>query len=152
MNYVDNPCRVLHQGTTNRSVTGERLKVQGHLTKFKKYGKGGQYIATFYHGPQKWRMILRLFVHGRRADQSRPCHTFMNTGTISGRPSMGSWVNYGLGSEAETSRASSCQCRWMTHGPPYWSPGFLPSVFRVWSLIPDDPVHYVSNQRSKCGS
>ena len=31
-----------------------------------------------------------------------PAHTFMNTGTaISGRPSMGSWVNYGLGSEAE---------------------------------------------------
>ena len=29
-----------------------------------------------------------------------PAHTFMNTGTtISGRPSMGSWVTYGLGSE-----------------------------------------------------
>ena len=31
-----------------------------------------------------------------------PAHTFMNTGTtISGRPSMGSWVTYGLGSDAE---------------------------------------------------
>ena len=31
-----------------------------------------------------------------------PAHTFMNTGTaISGRPSMGSWINYGLGSESE---------------------------------------------------
>ena len=31
-----------------------------------------------------------------------PAHTFMNTGTtISGRPSMGSWLSYGLGSEAD---------------------------------------------------
>ena len=31
-----------------------------------------------------------------------PAHTFMNTGTsISGRPSMGSWVTYGLGSESD---------------------------------------------------
>ena len=31
-----------------------------------------------------------------------PAHTFMNTGTaISGRPSMGSWINYGLGSDTE---------------------------------------------------
>ena len=31
-----------------------------------------------------------------------PAHTFMNTGTqISGRPSMGSWLLYGLGAETE---------------------------------------------------
>ena len=31
-----------------------------------------------------------------------PAHMFMNTGSqIAGRPSMGAWVNYGLGSEAE---------------------------------------------------
>ena len=38
-----------------------------------------------------------------------PAHTFMNTGTtISGRPSMGSWLTYGLGSEATTCRGLSC--------------------------------------------
>jgi hypothetical protein len=31
-----------------------------------------------------------------------PAHTFMNTGTmIAGRPSMGSWLLYGLGSDAK---------------------------------------------------
>ena len=31
-----------------------------------------------------------------------PAHTFMNCGTaLSGRPSMGAWVTYGLGSEAD---------------------------------------------------
>ena len=31
-----------------------------------------------------------------------PAHMFMNTGSqIAGRPSMGAWVTYGLGSEAE---------------------------------------------------
>ena len=39
-----------------------------------------------------------------------PAHTFMNTGTtISGRPSMGSWVTYGLGQRVPTTcPASSC--------------------------------------------
>jgi len=37
-----------------------------------------------------------------------PAHTFMNTGTtISGRPSMGSWITYGLGSENENLPGSS---------------------------------------------
>ncbi len=31
-----------------------------------------------------------------------PAHMFMNTGTqIAGRPSMGAWVTYGLGSESD---------------------------------------------------
>ena len=38
-----------------------------------------------------------------------PAHMFMNTGSqIAGRPSMGAWVTYGLGSEAETCPASWC--------------------------------------------
>ena len=38
-----------------------------------------------------------------------PAHTFMNTGTaITGRPSMGSWITYGLGADnRRPARASS---------------------------------------------
>ena len=37
-----------------------------------------------------------------RAINHDPAHMFMNTGSqIAGRPSMGAWVTYGLGSEAE---------------------------------------------------
>jgi len=42
----------------------------------------------------------------------RAAHTFMNTGTtISGRPSMGSWVWYGLGAETNNLPGSSCSPR-----------------------------------------
>ena len=46
-----------------------------------------------------------LLVRSMHTDQINhdPAHTFMNTGTaISGRPSMGSWVTYGLGSESDS--------------------------------------------------
>ena len=35
------------KGQPIAQLQGKELKVQGHLTKFKKYGKGGQYISDF---------------------------------------------------------------------------------------------------------
>ena len=82
-----------------------------------------------------------------------PAHTFMNTGTaISGRPSMGSWVNYGLGSEtrgpARLRRAD--QRRRAQSAADRLAPvvGRVPAraAFRASSSTPaGDPVHYVSN-------
>ena len=47
-----------------------------------------------------------------------PAHAFMNTGSIiKGRPSMGSWLLYGLGAETETCRASSCFTSAGSDGP-----------------------------------
>ena len=82
-----------------------------------------------------------------------PAHTFMNTGTaISGRPSMGAWVNYGLGSESddlpglrrahERRRTQPAADR-----SRQWSSGFLPEPFprRGVQLEQGDPVHYVRN-------
>ncbi len=82
-----------------------------------------------------------------------PAHTFMNTGTaISGRPSMGAWLNYGLGSECAdlpgfvvlTSRAGSRSPQPISSRQ--WSNGFLPGKFQgVQFYSTGDPVHYVSN-------
>jgi hypothetical protein len=82
-----------------------------------------------------------------------PAHTFMNTGTsISGRPSMGSWVTYGLGSECDdlpgfvvlTSRAGTRSPQPVSSRQ--WHSGFLPSRFQgVPMHSHGDPVHYVSN-------
>jgi Protein of unknown function (DUF1501) len=80
-----------------------------------------------------------------------PAHTFMNTGTtISGRPSMGSWLLYGLGSDSEdlpgfvvlTSLGKFGQ------GQPIaarqWHSGFLPSRFQgVEFRSKGDAVLYV---------
>jgi hypothetical protein len=66
-----------------------------------------------------------------------PAHTFMNTGTnIAGRPSMGSWVSYGLGSESHdlpgfvvlTSRAGTRNPQPISSRQ--WHSGFLPSKFQ----------------------
>ncbi|MCR9199339.1 MAG: DUF1501 domain-containing protein [Planctomycetaceae bacterium] len=83
-----------------------------------------------------------------------PAMTFFQTGSqIAGRPSMGSWVSYGLGSMNEnlptyvalSSRGSgrpSCQ-------PLYdrlWGSGFLPTVYSgVKFRGQGDPVLYLSN-------
>jgi hypothetical protein len=81
-----------------------------------------------------------------------PAHTFMNTGTtISGRPSMGSWVTYGLGSDAEdlpgfvvlTSAGRGGQMQPIASRQ--WSAGFLPSRFQGVHLRGQgDPVLYLS--------
>jgi hypothetical protein len=81
-----------------------------------------------------------------------PAHTFFNTGTaISGRPSMGSWLLYGLGAETDelpgfvvlTSEGGG-------QGQPIsarqWHSGFLPSRFQgVQFHASGDAVHYVGS-------
>jgi hypothetical protein len=64
-----------------------------------------------------------------------PAHTFMNTGTaISGRPSMGSWVNYGLGSECDDLPGFVVLTSVGGRNPQpiasrQWAAGFLPSRY-----------------------
>jgi hypothetical protein len=82
-----------------------------------------------------------------------PAHMFMNSGTqIAGRPSMGSWVTYGLGAEAEdlpafvvlTSQGLGGQNQPIAARQ--WSAGFLPSRFQGVQLrSKGDPVHYLSS-------
>ena len=81
-------------------------------------------------------------------------HTFMNTGfRLAGRPSMGSWLLYGLGSESEdlpgfvvlTSEGGS-QSQPITARQ--WNSGFLPSIYQgVKFNSTGDPVNYVRNPR-----
>ncbi len=82
-----------------------------------------------------------------------PAHMFMNTGSqIAGRPSMGSWVTYGLGSEAEdlpgfvvlTSLGRGGQNQPIAARQ--WSSGFLPSKHQGVQLRgKGDPVLYLTN-------
>src|SRR5207302_570258 len=81
-----------------------------------------------------------------------PAHTFMNTGTtISGRPSMGSWVTYGLGSESNdlpgfVVMTSQGGCSTQPIASRQWHRGFLPGQFHGVAFQPKgDPVHYVRN-------
>jgi len=82
-----------------------------------------------------------------------PAHMFMNTGSqIAGRPSMGAWVTYGLGSEADnlpgfvvlvsTGKGRNPQ----PIAARQWSSGFLPSKYQGVQLrAQGDPVLYLNN-------
>ena len=81
-----------------------------------------------------------------------PAHTVMNTGTaISGRPSMGSWIQYGLGSEADDLPGFVVMTSFAGRNPQpisqrMWGNGFLPGRFQgVEFRSTGDPVLYLQN-------
>ncbi len=81
-----------------------------------------------------------------------PAHTFMNTGTqISGRPSMGSWLTYGLGSEVDdlpgfVVMTSVGGGQSQPIAARQWHSGFLPSRHQgVEFRSAGDPVVYLND-------
>jgi hypothetical protein len=66
-----------------------------------------------------------------RSGNHAPAHYFMNTGSIlAGRPSMGSWISYGLGSDNQNLPAFVVMADgggMPAGGPPNWGSGFLPA-------------------------
>jgi hypothetical protein len=81
-----------------------------------------------------------------------PGQLLMNTGTQQfGRPSMGAWVLYGLGSESRDLPAFvvfSSGAKGPSGGNSCWGSGFLPTVYQgVQFRSSGDPVLYLSNPR-----
>ena len=143
------------KGQPIAQLQGQALKVQGHLTKFSRHGKSGQLISDYLPHTAKIADDITI-VRSLVTEQINhdPAHTFMNTGTaISGRPSMGSWVTYGLGSETEELPGFVVLTSVGGRNPQpiasrQWSAGMLPSRFQgVEFNSSGDPVHYVSNPK-----
>ena len=134
-------------------LQGQELKVQGHLTKFKRYGQSGQWVSDYL--PHQAEVIDDLCVLRSMVTEQinhDPAHTFMNTGTaISGRPSMGSWATYGLGSESEDLPGFVVLTSVGGRNPQpiasrQWSAGFLPSRYQgVEFNSSGAAVNYVNN-------
>jgi hypothetical protein len=86
-------------------------------------------------------------------------HAFFNTGSIiKGRPSMGSWLLYGLGSETEnlpgyivlTSAGRTGQ---QPISSRQWSSGVLPSKYQgIQFQSKGEAVHYIGNPEGVCQS
>src|SRR5262252_3642229 len=136
------------------------LKARGPFIEFKKYGESGQHISDIFPhiaGIADDICIVRS-MHTEQINHD-PAHAFMNTGTqIKGRPSMGSWMLYGLGAETQdlpgfvvlTSAGRSGQ---QPVSARQWSSGFLPSRFQgIQFQSKGDPVHYVGNPEGVCQS
>ncbi|WP_417392403.1 DUF1501 domain-containing protein [Gimesia sp.] len=141
------------KGQPIAQLQGKELKCQGPLTRFRKYGRNGQEISDFLPWTAKIAddiCIIRSMV--TEQINHDPAHTFMNTGTvISGRPSMGSWITYGLGSETEELPGFVVLTSVGGRNPQpiasrQWGTGFLPTRYQgVQFNSTGDPVNYLKN-------
>ena len=126
-------------------------KLLGPKFKFDKYGECGAEVSELLPHFAKIvddvaivkSMVTDAFNHA-------PGQLMMNTGTMQfGRPSMGAWVTYGLGSEADDLPAFvvfSTGKKGPSAGNSCWGSGFLPTVYQgVQFRVAGDPVLYLSN-------
>lgn len=113
-----------------RSVVQHR--VMANLWRFRRYGECGQHVSDLFpHIAQ--RVDDLCFVQGLHTEgiAHGPATLFLHTGNINlVRPSMGSWVLYGLGTENQNLPGFVTICPSMGNGGPRnWSNGFLPAAY-----------------------
>ena len=142
----------LTKGKQVAQLQGQKLLCYGPQLKFKTFGKSGAEICElFEHLGSVVDDICIVRSMTTEAINHDPAHMFMNTGTqIAGRPSMGAWIVYGLGSEAEdlpgfvvlTSLGKGGQNQPIAARQ--WASGFLSSRFQGVHLRgKGDPVLYL---------
>jgi hypothetical protein len=149
--WNDKPCPDEFVKGRQFAFTSGTPKLMGTPRTFSKYGKGGIWMSDAIPNFQKIADELCV-IKSLNTDQFNhaPAELLLFTGSPrSGRPSMGSWVTYGLGSENENLPgfvvliSSGVQ---PSAGSSAWGSGFLPSVFQgVQCRSKGDPVLYVSN-------
>jgi len=128
-------------------------KLLGPKFKFAKYGKSGAEISELLPHLSKVAddiaIVRSMFTD---AFNHAPGQLLMNTGSQQfGRPSMGAWVTYGLGSESKDLPAfvvfSSGKVG-PSGGDSCWGSGFLPTIYQgVQFRSSGDPVLYLSNPK-----
>jgi hypothetical protein len=141
------------RGKQIAQLQGQKLVCYGPQLPFKRFGKAGvELCELFTQLGSVSDDICWVRSMTSEAINHDPAHMFMNTGSqIAGRPSMGSWVTYGLGSEAEnlpgfvvlTSLGRGGQNQPIAARQ--WAPGMLPSRFQGVHLRgKGDPVMYLT--------
>ena len=141
------------KGQQIAQLQGKELRILGPQHPFKHYGQSGQHMTSLL--PHIGGIADDIcIVRSMQTEQINhdTAHTFMNTGfRLPGRPSMGSWLLYGLGSESEelpgfvvlTSEGGSQS---QPIAARQWNSGFLPSMYQgVKFNSTGDPVNYVRN-------
>ena len=119
---------------------------------YTQHGKSGAWFTDrFMHLSQHADKIC--FLHGMVSDAVNhdPAMTFIHTGAqLPGRPSMGAWISYGLGSENENLPAFIVLVTRKEVDQPLstrlWDSGFLPSQYQGTQFrAARDPVLFLSN-------
>lgn len=142
------------KGQQIAQLQGRPLICFGPQHPFKTFGPAGAEICELFPhiGSVSGDLCIIRSMWGEQINHD-PAHTIMNTGSIlAGRPSMGSWVLYGLGAETEdlpgyvvlmsAGRGGQMQ----PIASRQWSAGILPSKYQGVKLNSiGDPVLYINN-------
>jgi hypothetical protein len=126
-------------------------KFLGPKFKFAKYGQCGAELSELL--PHLAKVVDDIAIVKSMATDAfnhAPAQIFMNTGAQQfGRPSFGSWVTYGLGSESRDLPGFvvfSSGKKGPSGGNANWGSGFLPTVYNgVQFRTSGEPVLYLSN-------
>jgi len=128
----------LTKGQQIAQLQGRELKCFGPQFDFQSFGESGQRLCSLF--PNMGSVADDLcIIRSMYTDQINhdPAHTLFNTGSIqAGRPSMGSWLLYGLGQECDdlpgyvvlTSVGKGGQAQPIAARQ--WHSGFLPSRYQ----------------------
>lgn len=151
----------LTKGQQLAQLQNTTLLARGPFTTFSKHGQSGLEVSNLLPHISSIAddiCVIRSMV----TDQINhdPAQAFMNSGSIlKGRPSMGSWLLYGLGAATDNlpgfvvlmSKAAAYGVQPVSARQ--WSAGFLPSRFQgVQFQSRGDAVHYVGSPEGVCQS
>jgi uncharacterized protein DUF1501 len=117
------------------SFTKQVPKLLGTRRKFARHGRCGAYVSELLpHLAGVADELALLPAVATEVFNHAPAKVFMNTGTAQfGRPSMGAWVTYGLGSESQELPGFvvlQSGPRGPRGGSALWASGFLPTVYQ----------------------
>jgi hypothetical protein len=129
---------------------GGEMRLAGSSYKFQRHGESGQYVSELL--PHFAEIVDDVaIVHSLHTDEINhaPAQMFLHSGFgRGGRPGIGSWLAYGLGTVACDLPAYVVMLSGQAGGAgsSLWSSGFLPSVYQGVPFRSDgDPVLYLSN-------
>lgn len=128
-------------------------KLLGTPRSFRQHGESGTWLSDALPNLGRWvdEMAVVKSMHTEQFNHA-PAQLMLYTGSPRvGRPSMGSWVTYGIGSPNQNLPGFVVLVSGGTNpsaGKTAWGSGFLPSVFQgVQCRSKGDPVLYVSNPK-----
>ncbi len=140
------------QRLTGMSGNQASLPLVGSPFPFKQHGESGAWLSSILpHTAKVADELCFLKSLHTEAINHGPGVTFMQTGSqFPGRPSMGAWLDYGLGTENANLPAFIVMVTKNKGGQPLvsrlWGSGFLPSKHQgVQFRAGKDPVLYLSN-------
>lgn len=139
------------QRLTGMTSGQKSFPIAASMFKFAQHGKSGTWISELLPHTAKIAdemcVVKSLYTEAINHD---PAITFLQTGSIqAGRPSMGSWISYGLGSENKDLPTFVALTSGAGGQPLYdrlWGSGFLPTKHQgVKFRRSSDPVLFLSN-------